>query len=736
MTKVAIVEKYPSGYKYTPIFPFETDIFSLIDKKQDKVLKRDITLDIDKIKEEYDYVILVGKEACKFVADIRSVTEYQGYLVNNKYLALMNPNAVRIKPSLKGAYDKAVKDIIKTVNGTTISALELDIEGIQDTSRATIYLKDLLDKVSNNKITHVAIDTETTALYPRDGYVLGISISYSENSGVYIDSMSLDDTCTLMLREICRLATVVFWNAKFDMKMLEYHFGAKFYKWEDAMLQHFNLDENNPHGLKQNTLKYTNLGDYDSELEEFKRGYCKSHGVLQKDFTYDLIPFDIMFKYAALDTIATLILFNIFNPYIQENTKLLSVYNDILKPGTIFLKEIEEIGIPINVELIKESRIKLNEKIAELTESLYKYKEVKEVEAEKNTLFNVNSTQHVGMLLFDKLNLPILKKTDTGNPSCDAEVLQELSSQHPVASIINDIKKLKKIGSTYLDKMLAGVDMDGRLRTNFNIHVTTSGRLSSSGKLNAQQLPRGGGDSEIDGKIVKKCIEAKDGYSIVSQDLKTAEMYVAAVLSGDKNLQKIFINKQDYHGSMALYKFNLNCQPNEVATLYPEKRQAAKTVSFEILYKLNYREPALENFTRLKSWLMEQEDFIKSNGYIYSFFGRKRRVKDAHSPNRQEAQHWVRSGINFLVQSVSSDINLLAAIEMQNWIIKNDCQSGMKIFGLVHDSILAEVRDDYLDTYTTKLAEFTQKDRGLSIPGCPIGLDLEIGKSYGTVVPV
>lgn len=729
MPNVAIVEKYPSNYNYSSIFPFEVQTFGLVEQKQDKVLKRDVTLDIPTVINNYDYVILVGSEACKFVADIRSVTEYQGYLMDDKYLALMNPNAVRIRPSLKGAHDKAIQDIIKVVSGNTVANLDLDLEAIQDTDRATAYLTDLLHLVTTFKVTHIAMDTETTALYPRDGYVLGLSIAYNETSGVYIDSLCLDDTCTLLLEEICRLATIIFHNAKFDMKMLEYHFGMKFYKWEDTMLQHYDLDENSPHGLKQNALRYTKLGDYDSDLEEFRVKYCKAHGVLKKDFTYDLIPFDIIYKYAALDTIATITLFNIFDPYIQDNPKLLSVYQYLLKPGTKFLKEMEETGIPINVELIKDSRIELNNKITKLTESLYQYDEVKDVEKDKAALFNVNSTQHVGLLLFDKLGLPILKRTETGNPSCDAEVLQELASQHPVAEIINDIKKLKKIGSTYLDKMLAGVDMDGRLRTNFNIHVTTSGRLSSSGKLNAQQLPR-------DDKTVKNCIEAAEGFSIVSQDLKTAEMYVAAVLSGDKVLQKIFINKEDYHGSMAVQKFNLNCTANEVKELHNDLRNAAKTISFEILYKLNYNEPALKNFTRLKEWLMEQEDFIKSNGYIYSFFGRKRRVKDAHSPNRQEAQHWVRSGINFLVQSVSSDINLLAAIEMQNWIKKHKYQKVMKIFALVHDSILAEVHDDYIDEYTLKLAEFTQKDRGLSIPGCPIGLDVEIGQSYGTVKPI
>ena len=729
MASVAVIEKYPSGYSYKAIFPFPVSTFALVDEKQDKVLKRDITLAIEAVTENYDYVILVGKEACKFVADIRSVTEYQGYLMDDKYLALMNPAAVRIRPSLKGAHDKAIKDIIKAISGEEISPLKLDLEGIQDEFRANEYLRDLLEKVLDGRVKHVAMDTETTALYPRDGYVLGISMAYTETAGVYIDAMCLDEKGTWILQEICRLATIVFHNAKFDMKMLTYHFGLKFYKWEDTMLQHYDLDENSPHGLKQNALKYTKLGDYDADLDDFRITYCKAHSVLKKDFTYDLIPFDIIYKYAAIDTIATITLFKIFNPYIQDNPKLLSVYQDLLKPGTAFLNEIEEVGIPINVELIKKSRIELNEKIAKLTESLYVYDEVKEVEKDKGALFNVNSTQHVALLLFTKLGLPVLGKTATGNPSCNAEVLQELASQHPVAEIINNIKKLKKIGSTYLDKMLAGVDMDGRLRTGFNIHITTSGRLSSSGKLNAQQLPK-------DDKTVKNCIEAKEGFSIISQDLKTAEMYVAAVLSGDKVLQKIFITKQDYHGSMAVQKFNLTCTPNEVKTLYPKMRDAAKTISFEILYKLNYREPALENFTRLKEWLMEQEDFIKSNGYIYSFFGRKRRVKDAHSPNRQEAQHWVRSGINFLVQSVSSDINLLAAIEMQEWIKKHNYQSEMKIFGLVHDSILAEVHNDYIDEYTLKLAELTQKDRGLSIPGCPIELDLEIGKSYGTVKSV
>jgi len=716
---IAIVEKYPSNYSYESLLPFDFDQLSLVDQKMDKVLKKDITLDIDLVREEYKYIILIGKEASKFVGGISSVTEYQGYLLDDKFLALMNPYAVTLRPSLKGSFDKAINDIINIINEVSINNKEVDILPLDSESAILKYL----DEVIEYNPEYIALDTETSALYPRDGYVLGISMTHREYQGVYMDSMYITDKVLEKLQSIINSTKVIFHNAKFDIKMLFYHFGLFFSNWDDTMLEHFILDENNPHGLKSLAIKYTELGDYDAELEKFKTQYCKDHNIKKADFTYDLIPFEVMYPYAAKDTAATYILHTIFRELIEKNSRLNKVYENLLIRGTKFLIDVEETGIPVNKELIKFHIKRVSDEISTLTESLYKYSEVKEVEAIKKTLFNVNSTYHLRLLFFDILQMPYTKLTDTGQPSTDAEVLEELSTTHPIAKTINDIKKLKKIKSTYLEKMLHGCDMDDRLRTGFNLHITTSGRLSSSGKINAQQLPR-------KDKTPKLCIEAKEGFSIVSQDLKTAEMYIASVLSGDKNLQKIFIDGVDYHGSMAKMKFNLSCTANEVATLFPDLRQAAKTVSFEILYKLNYREPALEKFGRLKRWLQEQEEWIKAKGYIYSAFGRKRRVSDVFSPNKKESQHQVRSAINFLVQSVSSDVNLLAGIDMQDWIVANNYTEYMKIFGLVHDSILAEVKNEYIDLYLEKLAYYTQLDRGVSIPGHPIGLDVEIGSSY------
>jgi DNA polymerase I-like protein with 3'-5' exonuclease and polymerase domains len=313
-------------------------------------------------------------------------------------------------------------------------------------------------------------------------------------------------------------------------------------------------------------------------------------------------------------------------------------------------------------------------------------------------------------------------------------VLERLGDKHPIAALILKLRKLKKIKATYIDKILIGIDRDSRLRTGFHLHTVTSGRLSSSGKLNMQQLPR-------DDKRVKNCIDAPEGYSIVSQDLTTAEMYYAAVLSKDKNLQKIFSQHGDFHSNIARMVFRLQ----EGISVPKHLRQASKAISFGILYgsgpakvaevvgctvtdAKGYIQQYFQQFPELKKWLDRQKLLIMKNGYTYSFFGRKRRVPEVKSSDQQIAGGGVRSAVNFLIQSVASDCNLLAAIEMNQWLKTSEVNA--EIFGLVHDSILAIVKNEDLDNYCARLAYFTKLDRGISIKGSPIGLDVEIGSSY------
>ena len=742
MKKIAIIDKAPSRADYKKYFDFEFDVYHLSSVPVQKLLKKDVDLD-PKLIEPYDLVILVGSEAAKEYAKVTSITNYQGVLVQDRYICLTNPSMLVFKPEGKPDFERAVSKIYDHVNGTAVIQTDGDFNGINNAEEALEYLMEVL----NSNTSHVAWDTETTALYPRDGYVLGLSLTYKKKQGRYIVTDILDERHTDVLEQINQKYTPVMHNMKFDFKMIRFHLGLTFDKSRvhDTMLQHYVLDENSSHSLKELALKYTDYGDYDKPLEEFKKDYCRKNGIKEEDFTYDLIPFDIIKIYAAKDTGVTWELHNKFLPIIEKNDKLSWVYKNLLIRGTHFLMEMEEVGIPMSKPRLEAAMTYLDEKIQEAKNKIYQFEDVKRFEQDHNTIFNPNSVQQLRKVLFDYVGLsPTGKLTKTGALSTDAEVLEELSEQHPLPRQILYVRQLGKIQSSYITKILPELDRDGRIRTNFNLIFTTSGRLSSSGKFNAQQIPR-------DDPIIKGCIQAPPGYKVVSQDLQTGEMYYAAVLSGDKNLQSVFVSKGDFHSSIAKMVFNLPCQVEDVKKLYGSMRQSAKAISFGILYgsgpakvsesvtkgtgesyPISQAKDDIDSyftrFNKLKKWLQERKAFIESNGYTYSFFGRKRRLENVFSSDKGIASHEVRSGINAEVQSLCSDINLLGAMDAQDKCNKQKINA--KIFMLVHDSIVALVKDEDVERYCEVLKECTQRDRGCSIPGTPIGVDQDVGQDY------
>jgi len=741
--KIAIIDKAPSRNNYADHFKFDFELFHMSSVPVPKLLKKDVDLVVD--LDEYTYVILVGSEAAKEYAKISSVTNYAGQLMHDKFICISNPGILHFKPEGKEAFKRAVDRIHKYVSGD-IKPLKESGEylGIANSEKALKFLKEVLANAEG----YVTWDTETTCLYPRDGYVLGLSMSYKSKHGAYISTDCLDEECMVVLRDIISSHSAVFHNMKFDIKMIEYHLGLRFNRSRvhDTMCMHYCLDENDSHGLKALALKYTDYGDYDAELDDFKKAYCAKTGLSTDSFTYDLIPFDIISKYAAIDTAVTFDLFHKFWPLIQKNAKILNVYNTLMIPGTLFLMDMEEVGIPISRERMTQAEVYLDKWILEAKQEIYTFDAVKQFEADTGVIFNPNSVQQLRKVLFDYVKLsPVQGKlTATGAISTDAEVLKELSEQHPLPAAILKVRQLGKIKSTYISKILPELDKDGRIRTNFNLIFTTSGRLSSSGKFNAQQIPR-------DNPIIKGCIVAPPGYKIVSQDLTTAEMYYAAVLSADKNLQKVFSSGGDFHSTIAKMVFDLVCDVADVKKMFGSMRQSAKAISFGILYGSGPQKVSdtvskatgeyygvdraredikayFEKFNKLKSWLKSRKEFIEANGYTYSFFGRKRRLINVFSTDKGIAAHEVRSGINAEIQSIASDVNLLAAIDTANEIKEKKLDA--EIFMLVHDSIVAVVKDENVEEYCAILRKNTQKDRGCSIPGSPIGVDQDIGQDY------
>ena len=745
MANIAIVEVKPGRNDYVSLFnnEFEFDQFQLCSNPSVKrVLKRDIDIEFD--PDNYEWVILIGSESLKYYTKEGSITEYSGRCIDDKFLPAINPAMLAFKPEAKKTWDESRDNIVKFING------DLKVEKVDKcygiTESADLHV--FLDNALNHDNDFVALDSETSGLYPRDGHMLGISLSYEKEHGAYIDCNCIDEKAEGLLQQLFDKKRVVFHNAKFDIAFFEYHFGFKFPRFEDTMLMHYMLNEQpGTHGLKQLTLKHTPYGDYEKPMYQWIEEYRKRNGILKDSFSWDMIPFEVMQDYAAMDAVATFLLFQKFENALVKNEKMHSVYKDILIPGCRFLIDAQDNGVPFDRQRLLKSTSLMQEDIDKAVASLYEYTEVKTFEAAQGKDFNPNSTVQLRALLFDYIGLtPTGKKTGTGAHSTDAEVLGKLAEVHPVPKLVLDIRQKVKIKSTYLDKILPQLDRDSRLRTNFNLHGTTSGRLSSSGKMNMQQIPR-------DNPIVKGCIRATEGNKIVAMDLTTAEVYCAAVLAKDKALMKVFQDGGNFHSNIAKLVFNLPVPVEEVAEHYSTERQMAKAVTFGIMYGAGPKKISeqvskdsgrffstteakeviddyFQQFHALKSWLDSSKKFIQDNGFIYSYFGRKRRLPNVFSEDKGIAAHEVRSGINFLVQSIASDVNLLGGIDAHRAIKEINAEKDMRIFALVHDSVLAEVKEERVDEYCEILRNSVQKDRGLSIPGSPVGCDFDIGDDY------
>lgn len=742
MTTVAIVDKAPSRNNYKDLFPFEFDHYHLSSVPVQKLLKKNVDIDFD--PDMYDYVILVGAEAAKMYAKV-GVSTFQGILCEGKFLPMSNPAMFIFKPEGKPEFDRSVAKINKYISGElTDVAVTGDFKGIQDEDEALAYLLEVLYQ----PVTPVALDSETTNLAPRNGHILGISISHRVNQGRYIDSSVLTEECINVLQMILDKHIIVFHNRKFDQKWYEYHLGVKIPKdAHDTMVMHYALDETpGSHGLKVLALKHTNYGAYDAALDDFKNEYCALHGIKKDDFTYDLIPFDIICRYACVDTAVTIEIFLKFWPIVQNHPKLSKLYTEILIPATQFLTELEEHGIPIDRHRMIGADLYLEREISTAKAKIWEFDAVQQFEKASGKIFNPNSVQQLREVLFTYAGLqPVRGKiTATGAISTDAEVLGILSKEHDLPKAILVVRKLSKIKNTYVNKILPALDRDGRIRTNFNLIFTTSGRLSSSGKFNAQQIPR-------DDPIIKGCIKAAPGYKIISQDLATAEVYYASVLSGDKKMQGVFKAGGDFHASTAKLVFNLPCPVEDVKRLYPTQRQAAKAVTFGILYgsgaasvadtvtknsgeyfSVQDAQDAIDDYFRtfnvLKKWLDAQKKLIQTQGYVFSFFGRKRRLSNVFSPDKGIAAHEIRSGINALIQSLASDMNLIAAMEINEQIKREGLDAF--IFMLVHDSIVIHCREDQTERVMAIMKECTQRDRGCSIPDFPVGVDQDCADDY------
>ena len=727
--------------KYLKDVPY--DVKYLCSGEKEKILKKDVDLDLDELKS-YRIVAPIGAEALKYAAGTTGIQKYNGVYIEKRYLPIMHPNITLIKPQLEADIQKAFNQIPRILAGDELNkAHEKDYCFIETQEDFDKYKKQVEDA------SVIVADIETTSVSPYTGTILGVAVSTRSHQGLYY-SIEIVLANKEWFHKQFKTKKVVFHNSKFDIAYMMYELGFEFPDFEDTMLLHYCLEEAvGTHGLKPLAMRFTDLGDYEKELDDYKKQWARSNKVKLADFNYGMLPSEILAPYACKDADGTFQLWEKFSPLVFNNEKFSKLYHTILKPGTYAIRMLERNGGPISIEQVQELSESYTIDIEECLAEISMHPAVQRFERIHGKSFNPNSTIQLREVFFNIMGIKPKKKTETGAWSVDKEVLKEIDN--PLSQAVLDLREKSKMSGTYIGNILKGVDKDGRLRSGFNIHGTTSGRLSSSGNLNYQNIPR-------DNKDIKKLFKARPGYKIVQCDLGTAEVYYAAVLSGDKFLQQAFIDKLDFHSYVAKQMFNLPCEVNQVKELYPAERQYAKAITFGIMYQagpgkiaetVNKDAKPGEEITlaqakqfiakyfneakSLKRFIASSNSQIENYAFIYSFFGRKRRLPEAKAPNPGVAKHAIRSGVNFLVQSVASDINVLGLIDLVYWIEENGYEKDIIPFTVVHDSIVSEVREDMLEEYITNTKRMIQTDRGLSIPGCPIKVDFEIGDSWGNL---
>ena len=402
------------------------------------------------------------------------------------------------------------------------------------------------------------------------------------------------------------------------------------------------------------------------------------------------------------------------------------LYDEIELPLVEVLADMESIGVAVNRQHLNEKSEEVSAYIKQLEEDIY-------ILAGKE--FNINSPKQLGEVLFERLELPVIKKTKTGY-STNAEVLEELKNRsgHPIVDKILSYRLWMKLKSTYLDGIGALINKDtGRVYTHFNQTVTATGRLSSSDP-NLQNIPV----RREEGKAIRALFEPGEGYDyILSADYSQIELRILAHLSGDINFVESFNNGEDIHARTASEVFGV---PMDQVT--SEMRRHAKAVNFGIVYGISdyglskdlnitrkaaagYIESYFEKCGGIKAFIDKTVAEAKKNGYVTTMFGRRRELPNIHSSNFNQRSMAERMAMNTPIQGSAADVIKLAMIA--SWKAIKDVKLNSRILLQVHDELVLEVKKDELETVEKILKDTMENVVKLSIP---LVTDMSYGENW------
>ncbi|WP_318451976.1 DNA polymerase I [Photobacterium leiognathi] len=562
-----------------------------------------------------------------------------------------------------------------------------------------------------------AFDTETDGLDYMTANVVGVSFAIEEGKAAYVPVAHdyLDAPAQLDRdRVLAQLKPLledpnqakIGQNLKFDASIVA-RYGIEMQGIVfDTMLESYVFNSVvGRHDMDSLALRY---------LEHKNISFEEIAGKGKKQLTFNQIDLAQAGPYAAEDADITLRLHNALYPKVEADEKLKHVFETIEMPLVPVLSRMERTGVYVDSMLLGAQSTEIAARLDELEKKAF---EIADQE------FNLSSPKQLQAILFEKMGLPVLKKTPSGTPSTNEEVLQELALDYPLPKLILEYRGLAKLKSTYTDKLPKMVNpATGRVHTSYHQAVTATGRLSSSDP-NLQNIPV----RNEEGRRIRQAFVAQSGYKILAVDYSQIELRIMAHLSGDKALLDAFRHGKDIHAATAAEILGL-----DIEQVSSEQRRRAKAINFGLIYGMSafglakqldmgrneaqdYMNVYFERYPGVLEYMESTRNTASEKGYVETLFGRRLYLPDIKSRNGLRRKAAERAAINAPMQGTAADIIKLAMIAVDNWV-QQQPQDEVRLLMQVHDELVFEVKESALESVTAEVKALMEQAATLDVP--------------------
>jgi len=561
-----------------------------------------------------------------------------------------------------------------------------------------------------------AIDTETDSLDTVTANLVGISLSDKEGEGCYLPIGHQYEGCPkqLDLKSVVDIIgssveknrhKAVGQNLKFDIPILSRHGIALDSFHADTMLMSYVLNSTaTRHGMDKLAMYYLNY-------ETVK--YSDVTGTASKQINFSAVEIDVASHYAAEDADITLRLFNKLDSLLAEKPIQKKLLQDIEYPLVHVLSRVEQNGAKIDKNKLSDHSVELSEKIEKLSSEAFK------IAGEE---FNLDSPKQLLEVLYEKLKLPILKKTPKGQPSTNEETLQRLSEEYELPKIILQYRTLAKLKSTYTDSLIRIENpKTERIHTSYQQAVTSTGRLSST-EPNLQNIPI----KTAEGRRIREAFVPDTGNILISADYSQIELRIMAHLSKDKNLTHAFNNNLDVHSATAAEVFGVSLDD-----VTQDHRRSAKAINFGLMYGMSafgltrqldipraeaqkYLDTYFERYTGVKDYMANIKAQAKEDMYVETIMGRRLYLNEINAANGLRRQAAERAAINAPLQGSAADIIKKAMIDIDVFLNKE--MPEVKMIMQVHDELIFETPKKNAEEVMSTMKDMMEKAVKLDIP--------------------